>query len=60
MILGVYERKRRPVTKIAPGWPKAYQQATKDHSLWAAEPHLAAPRAFRAISILGLAPRPKV
>jgi len=55
MILGVYEaQQRRPVTKIAPGWPKPTQQATRSAACGPRSRHLAGHTGLsRYISIWG-------
>ena len=59
MILGVYRAQKSAGHEDRKWLERAYQLAVKDHSLWVAEPHLAASTVSRVISILETAPRPK-
>ncbi len=59
MILGVYEAQKAAGHEDRAWLAKAYQQATKDHSLWAAEPHLAGTTGLSRYFDFGDGPAPE-
>ena len=59
MILGVYEAQKAAGHEDRDWLAKAYQQATKDHNLWVAEPHLAGSTGLSRYFDFGEGPAPE-
>ena len=59
MILGVYETQKAAGHEDRAWLAKAYQLATKDHSLWAAEPHVAGTTGLSRYFDFGDGPAPE-